>query len=251
VHFTIVFGRTSKEDEIQWSNGGVVKWMMTIRVQKSKHQSSSIASMQANPFANPVQGAANAAAIAGPLGPWWFKPNAPAVFVPVNPLGVNPPALRQPRYVYHSTPEHWSKMLERAKRVNAAGQAETLVALFPFSLRANSSPTSKPRLWATDSAAMAQHRCYKKHFGELHGTGVMTTFRFDLHHARFRNIDSYPFMGRFICFEEAIDVFRYVWDPVLGLATIHLQPGVSLCHGSRWAYCRWAIDHVSTFFDQK
>jgi hypothetical protein len=91
-------------------------------------------------------------------------------------MGVNPPALRQLQFVYHSTPEHWSKLLQRAKRVNAQGQDETLVALFPFSLQKNGSRTSKPRLWTSDSPVMSQHRCYRKHFVELHGSRTMTTF---------------------------------------------------------------------------
>lgn len=88
-----------------------------------------------------------------------------------------------------------------------------VVALFPFSLDKKQphehSRTRSPKLYTAKTRCLAQAKCLERHFEEQIHTLVMTTFRFDLRHANFANIQREKFFKNFWTFTQPIDVFNY------------------------------------------
>jgi hypothetical protein len=96
---------------------------------------------------------------------WWNDPAQLHPPVPV--VGLNPPVHAGPRYVYHSVPEHWSKMLARTRHVRGGHPDLYYVALFCLTLNRNANERSNPFLWTTEHPDTAQRRCYLRHYDEL------------------------------------------------------------------------------------
>ena len=95
--------------------------------------------------------------------------------------------------MYHSTPEHYSKMLSRLIVPQSAfGMPKHVVAVFPFSLDKalvdEDVRTRSPKLWMTWARCITEDRSLLCHFKEVMHTNVMTTFLFDFRHPRFANI---------------------------------------------------------------
>ena len=142
--------------------------------------------------------------------PGWLVPGAPVLVA--FPQGLNAPAPVPPRYIYHSTPDHWYSLLARAVVRRQGRPDKYVVPLFPFSLKHGGSPRDSTRLWFTKRTRVAQRRCYQRHFTELQNTRIMTTFQVDTWHPRFSSIPRYQFTTDFTSFERCVDVFTYEYD---------------------------------------
>jgi len=112
-------------------------------------------------------------------------------------------------HVYHTTPEHYSKMLLHLQVAQPGFPSDRhVVALFPFSM---------------DRALPNEHA--RTTSPKLYTTRVMTTFRFDLRHANFADIPRQCFMKKYWTFTQAIDVFHYeLFNRVM---VITLYPGTN------------------------
>jgi hypothetical protein len=154
------------------------------------------------------------------------RPPAPQVA----PAAQGPPPPLGQRYVYHSHPQHYSKMLLKEKILQHGRPSDRhVVSVFPFSLdrlRTHADGrTRSPRLYTANTRCLAQSRCLSRHFEEQRHTLVMTTFRFDLHHANFVNVPKQRFFRRYWTFTQPVDVFTY--ELVNGVMVISMCGGTS------------------------
>jgi hypothetical protein len=185
--------------------------------------------MQAPAVHPPVQMQA-AALFAQAAGTWWIHPLHNPLVPQQAAAAQNPPPPSVQHFVFHSTPEHYSKMLLRLKIAQPGHASDRhVVALFPFSMdkvKTNEDVrTRSPKLWTTRARCTAQDRCMQRHFEELLHTGVMTTFRFDLRHPIFANIPRTRMFKKYWTFTQPIDVFEY--EIVGGLMVISLCDGTN------------------------
>ncbi len=164
------------------------------------------------------------------IGTWWLRPflRPPAPQLVASAQGP-PPPLGQ-RYVYHSTPQHYRKMLLRSTVTQPDRPSPRhVVAIFPFSLDKHKAHvdvrTISPKTYAASNRCLAQWRCLRRHFEEQRHTLKMTTFRIDLHHANFVNVPKRCHFTSYWTFGEPIDVFTY--ELVQGVMVISMCGGTN------------------------
>jgi hypothetical protein len=117
------------------------------------------------------------------VGTWWMRPLQRPAAPQLATVANAPPVPGGQQYVYHSTAQHYSKMMLRRKIAQPDHQSDRhLVSVFSFSLDRQRPhedvKTRSPKVYVARTRCLVQRRCLRRHFEEQSHTLEMTTFRF-------------------------------------------------------------------------